>query len=168
MAKDDKIKATKLEIGLPFDLGKITFVPDDAQKIAAWELYVELTTRISVQELKDDEGLVREALSSLYSLFNITRGILRKAGPGVAKNGSNSLGAVAIAVLNVGMRPFLSKWHPILQTYEAQRKDGVSPREHEDAWDQIGEIRQELKILRGELAVYALALEQIAGVELTQ
>lgn len=167
MAMDDKIKATKLEIGLPFDLGKITLVPDDAQKIAAWELYVELTTRISVQELKDDEGLVREALSSLYSLFNITRGILRKAGPGVAKNGSNSLGAVAIAVLNVGMRPFLSKWHPILQSYEAQRTEGVSPREHEDAWNQIGDIRQELKTLRGELAVYALALEQIAGVELS-
>jgi len=166
MAKDDKIKATKLEIGLPFDLGKITFEPDDAQKIAAWELYVELTTRIAVQELKDDEGLVREALSSLYSLFDITRGILRKAGPGVAKHGSNSLGAVAIAVLNVGVRPFLAKWHPALQTYEAQRPDGVSPREHEDKWNKIVDIRQELKALRGELAIYALALEQIAGVEL--
>jgi hypothetical protein len=166
MAMDDKIKAAKLEIGLPFDLGKITLVPDDAQKNAAWELYVELTTRISVQELKDDEGLVREALSSLYSLFNITRGILRKAGPGVAKNGSNSLGAVAIAVLNIGMRPFLSKWHPVLQSYEAQRPEGVSPREHEDAWEKIGEVRKELNELRGELSVYALALEQIAGVEL--
>jgi len=166
MAKKDKVKATKLEIGLPFDLGKITLVPDTAQQQAAWELYVELTTRVAVQELKEDEGLVREALSSLYSLFNISRGILRKAGPEVAKGGVNSLGAVAIAVLNVGLRPFLSKWHPILQTYEEQRPEGVSPREHEDKWDRIGEVRKELNELREELSIYAAALAQIAGVEL--
>ncbi|MCD4673622.1 MAG: hypothetical protein K8R77_13235 [Anaerolineaceae bacterium] len=167
MAKEDKVKAAKLEIGLPFDLGKITLVPDDAQKNAAWELYVELTTRIAVQELKDDEGLVREALTSLYRLFDITRGILRAAGPGVAK-GPNSLGKVAIDVLNVGLRPFLAKWHPTLQTYEAQRPDGVSPREHEDAWERIGEVRQELEALRQELAIYADVLAKIAGIELTQ
>jgi hypothetical protein len=48
-------------------------------------MYVELITRISVVELKPGEGLLREALSSLYTLFDTTRMILRKYGPSVAQ-----------------------------------------------------------------------------------
>jgi len=78
---------------------------------------VELTTRIAVQPLNPEEGLLREALSSLYSIFGVTREILHKAGPSVAK-GPNSFGPVAIEVLNKGLRPFLAKWHPLLFTHE--------------------------------------------------
>jgi hypothetical protein len=163
MGKDDKVKATKLEVNLPFKLGKLVFEPDEVQQKAAWELYVELTTRIAVEPLGKDEGLVREALSSLYRLFDITRDILRRAGPVVAM-GDNSLGPVAIDVLNKGLRPFLAKWHPALQTYEKQRPDDISPREHEDNWDHIREAREELENLRKELSIYADALAKIAGI----
>ncbi|MCH7662281.1 MAG: hypothetical protein IH859_00215 [Chloroflexi bacterium] len=163
MVKDEKSKVTKLEIGLPFNLGKITLEPDKAQQYAAWELYVELTTRISVQSLAKEEGLVREALSSLYNLFNITRDILRRAGPSVAQ-GSDSLGPIAIDVLNLGLRPFTSKWHPELQIYESQRPENLSPKEHEDNWEMIGIAREELETLREELSIYADALAKIAGV----
>jgi hypothetical protein len=164
MAKKEKIKATKMEIGLPFDMGKLVFEPDESEQKAAWELFVELTTRIAVEKLEEDQGLVREALTSLYRLFDITRGILRKWGPGVA-HGPGSLGPVAIAVLNKGLRPFLAKWHPELQIYEESRPEGISLKEHEDNWEKIGEIRAELEALREELSTYALALAHIAGVE---
>jgi hypothetical protein len=55
--------------------------PDESEIKAAWELYVELVTRISIVELQPEQGLLREALSSLYSLFGTTREILRKYGP---------------------------------------------------------------------------------------
>ena len=38
-------------------------------------MYIELVTRIAVIELRPEEGLLREALSSLYSLFDTTRKI---------------------------------------------------------------------------------------------
>jgi hypothetical protein len=57
---------------------------------------------------------MREAMNSLYSLFGSTREILRKAGPTVGAS-HDSVGGIAIAVLNKGLRPFLSKWHPLLQ-----------------------------------------------------
>ena len=41
---------------------------DTTQKKAAWSLYVELATRIAVQPLEVDQGLVREAMNSLYSV----------------------------------------------------------------------------------------------------
>jgi len=163
MAKK-KVKATKLVVGLPFELGKLEFEPDEAERRAAWELYVELSTRIAVQPLGPDEGILREALTSLYNVFGATREILREAGPRVAR-GRNSVGAVAIKVLNVGLRPFLSKWHPLLQEYEAKRPPDVSVRDHERNWEREAELREELNELRKEMIVYADALAQIAGVD---
>lgn len=159
------IKATKLVVGLPFELGKLEFEPDETQQKAAWELYVELSTRIAVQLLRPDEGNLHEALTSLYSLFEATRGILREAGPAVAR-GRNSVGAVAIEVLNIGLRPFLAKWHPLLEEYEAKRTPDVSLRDHERKWELEAEFRKELNKLREQMIVYAEALAKIASVDI--
>lgn len=159
-----KVKATKLAIGLPFNLGQLEFEPDETQQRAAWELYVELTTRIAVQPLGPEEGLMREALSSLYSIFGATREILRQAGPSVAQ-GPHSFGPVAIEVLNKGLRPFLAKWHPLLLAHEQTRPPDVSARDHERSWEKATEFRQELARIQEQMMVYADALGIIAGVK---
>src|SRR5207244_6175375 len=105
-----------------------TWEPDQAERDAAWEMYVELVTRISVAPLAPDEGLLREALSSLYTVFGTTRAILRKYGPSVARpkgEGTLSLGHLAVAILNRVLRPVLAKWHPMLLHYEATREPSV-------------------------------------------
>ncbi len=163
MAKK-RVKATKLSLNLPFDLGGIELVPDETQQRAAWKLYIELTTRIAVQPLALDEGLVREALSSLYSLFGTTREILKEAGPDVGA-APNTVGGISIAVLNRGLRPVLAKWHPRLQAWEAQRAPNVSPKEHELKWAEEPQLRAELETLRTELRQYATGLAEIAGVQ---
>ncbi|MFM6218803.1 MAG: hypothetical protein ACKPDM_00315, partial [Dolichospermum sp.] len=63
------------------------------------------------------------------------------------------------------LRPFLAKWHPILQAWEARRPMGVSGKEHEVSWSEEGKLRSELAALRGDLGEYAKALAIIAGVE---
>jgi len=158
-----KVKATKLSVGLPFDLGHLEFEPDEVQQRAAWELYVELTTRVAVQPLGSDEGLMREALSSFYNIFGATREILREAGPEVAQ-GPNSFGPVAIEVLNKGLRPFLAKWHPLLLAHEQSRPPGVNARDHEHTWDRAAELRKELAKVQEQMLIYAEALGKIAGV----
>lgn len=125
---------------------------------------VELVTRIAVQPLEIDTGLVREALTSLYSLFGITRQVLKEAGPDVGAS-RESVGGIAIAVLNNGLRPFLAKWHPLLQTWEAQKPSDKSPKEHEQNWASEPKLRTELQFLRKDLEQYANALAVIAGVE---
>ena len=161
MAKK-RIKATKLTVGLPFNLGELEFEPDEVQQRAAWELYVELTTRTAVQPLGKDEGLGREALSSLYSVFDATREILRHAGPTVAQ-GPNSFGPIAIEVLNKGLRPFLTKWHPLLLAHEQKCPTDVSAHDHELSWDKATEFRQEFAKVQGQMLIYAEVLAQIAG-----
>jgi hypothetical protein len=156
------VKATKLSVSLPFELGKLELEPDEVQQRAAWSLYVELVTRIAIEPLDPKRGLLREALNSLYAMFNLTREILREAGPGVAK-GANSFGHVAIDVLNKGLRPFMTKWHPTLQAYEQQRPPDVSHLEHERAWEHFDEMRRELTELQSQMRIYADVLVEIAG-----
>ncbi|MGF1455650.1 MAG: hypothetical protein ACFB6R_09765 [Alphaproteobacteria bacterium] len=155
------MSVTKVSVSLPFGLGQLEWRPDTVQQIAAWQIYVELVTRISVQELADDEGLSREALSSLYSLFGTTRDVLKNAGPKAGLS-ERSLGWVAIEVLNKGLRPFLAKWHPMLKDWEDARPGDVSQRDHEAHWPHQSEFRGALTTLRGELSTYANALKEIA------
>lgn len=162
MAKK-KIRATKLTVGLPFNLGQLEFEPDEIQQRAAWELYVELTTRIAIEPHGPDEGLMREALLSLYSIFGVTREILRQAGPSVAQ-GPKSLGPVAIEVLNKGLRPFLAKWHPLLLTHEQKRPTDITAHDHELSWDKFSEFQQELTKVQEQMIIYAEALGKIAGI----
>ena len=164
MAKLDPAKLKKVSVNLPFGIGGAEWEADVTERKAAWSLYVELVTRITVQSLEADQGLLREALNSLYSMFAITRQILREAGPGVGLS-SKSVGGIAIAVLNKGLRPFLSKWHPLLQTWEAQKPPTTSPKDHEKEWSLEPQMRHELLLLGKDLEQYTNALTEIVGVE---
>jgi hypothetical protein len=95
---------TKLEIKSPFV--DATFEPTNAARQAAWELYVELLTRVAVQPLGTDEGDEAAALASLHSLFATTRQILKSAGPDSVR-----FAYVAITFLNQIVRPLTAKWH---------------------------------------------------------
>lgn len=163
-----KLTSVKVSLTLPY-IGGVegTWEPDETERNAAWEMYVELITRISVAELKPDEGLLREALSSLYTLFDTTRKILRKYGPSVAQpKGEDgiSFGYLAVAILNTVLRPVLAKWHPLLLDHESTKDSTISPLEHESQWEKHEELRQVLNEVRSVLIEYAELLAQVAGV----
>jgi hypothetical protein len=162
LRRTPKFKVKKVSTSLPFGLGQVELESDEAMRRAAWALYVELTTRITTQTLETDQGLLREALNSLYSLFASTREILREAGPDVGTS-LESVGGIAITVLNVGLRPFLSKWHPALSAWEAQRPTDVGQKEHEKNWAEEPKLRDELKLLRENLEQYVQALAKVIG-----
>jgi len=163
MAKRDPAILKKVSISLPFGIGSAEWEADHTERNAAWSLYVELVTRIAVQPLEIDQGTVREALNSLYSLFGSTREILKEAGPDVGAS-YDSVGGIAIIVLNNGLRPFLSKWHPLLQAWETKCPSDLSSSEHEKRWSEESKIRNELTALRADLEQYSNALAEIAGV----
>lgn len=168
--REKKMKLQSIKVGLDLKVLKVegTWTPTEKEREAAWELYVELITRISVVELKDKEGILREALNSLYSIFSITREILRKYGPDVAiPRGENeySFGKLAIMILNYELRPLLTKWHPLLQEYEAKRKPEISIKEHEDNWEMNAEMHKELNETRKVLIQYSNLLAKVANAE---
>ncbi len=163
------ISEINLGFGLPFGVGTVsgTWKPDPAEREAAWEMYVELVTRVTIVELPAGQGLLREALSSYHSLFGTTREILRRHGSKVAKpkrGGTYSFGRLAVIVLNDVLRPLLAEWHPRLQAYEHQRPEGTSPAEHEAAWEYNGALREAIGLVRQTMLGYERALREAADV----
>ena len=148
-----------------------TLAVDTADQDAAWELYVELVTRVATQPLEDEEGMLRETLSSLYALFGETRQILRKYGPSVARpkrQGRWPLGHIAVLILNSVLRPVLAYWHPVLKAYEDLRPRKTSPMNHERAWARNRDLRDVLKSVQGTLLSYAVCLSNAAGVPMIE
>jgi hypothetical protein len=162
-----QLKSIAVNLKLP-KIGEIqgTWEPNDAQRKAAWEMYVELVTRISVNELREGEGLLREALASLHSLFDTTREILKSYGPEVAFSikGNISFGYLAVSILNTSLRPLLSKWHPLLMDYENKKTETLSLIEHEKNWDNYEQLKNALEENRQILIEYADILGQVANV----
>lgn len=165
--KASKPSSVQVSLRLPFLEVAGVWEPDEAERNAAWEMYVELVTRVTLVELREGEGHLREALTSLFSLFGVTREILRRYGPVVAqpgRDGELSFGAIALAVLNDGVRPVLTKWHAELSAHESARPTSLSPTAHELAWASNADLRADLHELRLQLRGYAEALAQAAGV----
>ena len=142
----EKWNMTSLKIGPTFLQADLRW--KDADKAAAWEMYIELLTRITTQPLDTEHGDEKTALESVYSLFPITRQVL--------KNNTKhciEFAKLAIVILNQIVRPFTAKWHRL----SLQGAFG-DPKERE-------QFRKELDSLQVTLRKYAKMLADMAGVE---
>ncbi len=126
----------------------LEFKPTNDDQTAAWDMYVELITRITTQPLAIDEGDEATALESVHSIFGITREILKTKG----KNAINFT-KIAIIVLNQIIRPFTAKWHKKMLNNAFQNNDECLI------------FREELNNLQKELINYTKLLADLAMVE---
>jgi len=141
---------TSLKISTGF--AEAEFAPEAGDREAAWELYIELLTRIATQPLPEQAGDEKAALDSVYSIFGLTREIIRARGPSCIE-----FTKIAIIVLNQVIRPFTAHWH-------RQSLAGAF-----DDPKQCARFRTELKELQNSLLTYTRMLGDMAGVEdLTQ
>ena len=157
---DRDYKGTQLsqvQLSIP-QFSSMTFVVNAEYRRVAWKLFVETSTRIATQPLGFEEGFLREALNSLHSIFGTTRELLKVMEPSPG-NGGTTVEMFAFDMLNNELRPFLSKWHPQLQAFEAQHQDKM-----ESEWDKNQECRQELEEVRKHLLRYAKGFGELAGV----
>lgn len=140
------------------------WTPNDAERRASWDLLVELVTRISVVPLGDDEGLLREALTSLHALFASTRETLKRHGPELAeeRRGELSLAVISAHLLNGVLRPVLVEWHVRLQAHEAG-SSGAPTHETERSWEAHGELRGLLRKLQAVMVKYAEVFAKASG-----
>ena len=131
--------------------------PTECERMAAWDMYVEIVTRIPVAYVKPEMSSIRIGLSSLYKLFDVTREILRKYGPSVARprsEGQLSFGHLSIEFLDLILRPFIIKWHPLLTDYERAKKKSDSSQEHEKKWAKYEEFNKAMNEVREALIKY--------------
>lgn len=107
---------------------------------AAWELFIELDTRVVTRALDSESGIDKATLSSLHELFQLHRSIAKKHGP----NCKNYY-TMASHYFEDYIRPFTSKWHKILND-----ENSVTFREELVILQQkMSELRSDLQSIIG-------------------
>lgn len=137
---------SSLKISAPFL--EMEWKPKDNDKTAAWELYIELLTRIVTQPLDAEHGDEKIALESVHSLFSITRQVLKNN-----TRDCTEFAKIAIVILNQVIRPFTAKWH-----YASMQGAFSDP-------SKCYSFRSELATLQVALRKYTKMLAHMAGVE---
>jgi hypothetical protein len=122
--------------------------PQTADQDAAWDLYIEMLTRIATQPLPADHGDEKTALDSIYKLFPLTRDIIRDHG-----RDCSEFTKIAIVVLNQVVRPFTAQWHRL------SLQGAFTNAQQRSAF------RKELSELQTEPKKYTRMLADMAGVE---
>lgn len=148
----------KVTLNIP-QFADLSFVVDNTSKKVAWSLFIETITRIATQPLENGTGKLREALSSLYSLFNLSRELLKGMSPS-SEQSSMTVEMLAIRMLNSVIRPRLAKWHRLLSEFE-QTNEGKLETE----WVYCEDCRKDLEEMRLELIVYSKGFAQLAKVQ---
>jgi hypothetical protein len=151
------IRLADVTVSVPqFSSARFVVTPDS--RLVAWRLFIESITRVSLQPLDADAGLLREAMDSLYSLFRTTRQILADTAPSRRTTDGPTVEHLAISMLNHEIRPFLSRWHPQLTRWEKGH-----PEEPEHAWPAATQCRGELAQMQRQLAAYSVSFGRLAG-----
>jgi hypothetical protein len=158
----------KVHLSVPtFGQLEAKWEPEERERQAAWEIYIELISHVSVTELDPQERVLGEALTSLYLLFDTSRDILRKYGPELGRPNARSnvsFATVAVAAINYVLQPLLAKWHPLLSGHESTRPASVSIVDWEATWDRAPELRKALVATQRAMTEYADMLAQVAKV----
>lgn len=114
------------------------WAPQEADRALAWDIYVELMTRITTQELQDEEGNDKSALDSIYALFKETRTRMHERGVDCANTG-----LLITAFLNEKVRDFTAKWHKKSEDEEWKKNPTVPHPEFR------GDLKKLQPVLRG-------------------
>lgn len=142
----DEWSMSSLKVNIHFL--EMEWKPNDVDKDAAWEMYIELITRVSTQHLLPEDGDEKAALSSIYSLFDITREVIKRKG-----RHCESFTKIAILILNQKIRPFTARWHRISLIEGFEEKSICQ------------QFRSELSNLQTVLRIYTRMLADLANVE---
>nr|WP_207716977.1 hypothetical protein [Clostridium beijerinckii] len=137
---------TNIKLKLKF--AELEFKPNAEDEEAAWNMYVEMITRVTTQNLSLEYGDEKSSLDSIYKIFDITRNILKQHG-----RKCNEFTRIAIIVLNQIIRPFTAKWHKLSLDGSFSDKERCI------------EYRNDLSYIQVKLIYYTKLLANIANVE---
>lgn len=137
--------------------------PSQVEQEAAFRLQVELASRITTIPLADEDGFLREALTSMKTVLQTARESLTSLA--AARRGTEVVSLVREVINEI--RPLLSRWHPLLAEHESLRPGDVGVRTHERNWEHNAELRRELAELQERLREIEGQLEDLTGTQLS-
>ncbi len=150
------VQLTEVRLVLPGS--EMTFKANTDMRQAALRMFFQAATRVATRPLDDDSGNLREALTSLKSLFDLYREPLESGAAPPPPAEGDSVHELVLDILNFELGPFLAHWHPRLLEFEQSH-----PGRPETEWVDNASFRQALRALQQRLRPYVIGLGSIAG-----
>jgi hypothetical protein len=154
--KDVEIDSTEFGFGQ----SKITLKPNIGDKTVAYKIWVELSTRKVGLDIDFDHDVISEIYDSWYAFFDVTRELIKDIPIGKVRNSSTrKIIQLSIDVLNLGLRPHLTKWQARFRRWYQYKltEDSIAqynPQEIQRQFPQYDEMIADMKKLNGKLIRY--------------
>lgn len=128
----------------------------------AHKMYIQLRTR-KIGVPFDEDDVLEEVYNSWFSAFNEIRNLLLEVQPTPQNRIINEIG---VKILNVGMRPHLSKWQAKFRKwYDSEiikpENTNLSPQEVQRRFPEYDELVISLKRSQDEILKFLDSLEEI-------
>ena len=154
-----RYRIVSVTLNLPFGLGNVVYEPTDQDRVLAWRLYVQLKTRKAALIFDDANDVIADVYDSLYELFAITRSLLSDLPVSEAAR-PEGVAALALRVLNDGIRPHLTKWQAAFRRWwktalELPENERRAPQDVQCDYPHYYELTDELKQMNEGLVRYA-------------
>lgn len=128
----------------------------------AYKLWVELNTRKIGLPYDEKNDVIVEVYNSWYEFFKIARELLKDIPPS-RLHYSAKLITVTTDVLNVGLRPHLTKWQAKYRKwYKSHAKDDGDPQEIQRKFPEYDDLINDLKKTNTQMIEYKNLMYKIA------
>lgn len=161
-----RYRAKSMTVSLPFGLGSVTYETSSDDRVIAWRMYVQLTTRKAALPFDEEHDVIADIYTSLYELFPVTRELLSSMKlDDIAR--SNGVADVILRTLNDGLRPHLTRWNASfrrwweIQVTDEAKKDHT-PQQLQQLYPYYKELVEDLKRTNTELSRFADELRAIS------
>jgi hypothetical protein len=134
----------------------VTLDPDSAEEL--WRFFIQMVSRIATRPLAPGDGLIEEALTSLYTLFDRARADLGARPPrGALLSGTVAPHIYVLDVLNEDLRPCTARWHG---RFEIWKRTGRP----ESEWPLAQACRDDIEVTRQRTVERAWQLGESLGI----
>lgn len=166
LIRNRRYRAKSMTISIPFGLGSIVYESSTEDRLLAWKMYVQLSTRKAALLFDDSDDVVAEVYASLYELFAVTRELLSGT-PLSDVERPKGVANLILRILNDGLRPHLTRWNsPYRRWWDQQLADGANgrrtPQEIQQDYPMFRELVADLKLTNIELTRFTDELLAIA------
>lgn len=154
------------EVELGIGGSKVKLKYNRKEKEIAYKLWVELNTRKLGLPYDEDYDVITEVYDSWYKAFEITRQLIKEI-PANHIHRSSELIRITTRVLNVGLRPHLTRWQAKYRRWYnialcAPENASLTPQEIQKKYPEYNALLEDLLITNKRLIKYKGIVEKMA------
>jgi hypothetical protein len=147
-------------------IGSIELKPSVEDLQVAHRIWTELVTRKAAIPIDPDHDVIHEVYDSWYALFGKLRALVGDipASQQRRNESTRELVRIAVAVLNDGLRPHLTRWQARYRNWYAQQAElltSAAPQDVQRLFPEYDSLIADMRSVNAQLIQYAGQLQKV-------